>query len=336
VRAVTGGRLDLFAGDKLRRIAAYAKGYQIQPGRSPWFADGGGAPSHDVWALIRQVYPEAVPADTPAPALLKGGHATIGLRAFGQEPPPPAPAAESLPIRTYFQDAQVLITRSGGASNDVPFGAAVKGGHNAEHHNHNDVGSYAVVLDGVEMLGDPGGEVYTRRTFSRERYVSPMLNSYGHPVPVVAGQRQTTGRQSAARVLDAAFTDAQDRLELDLAAAYRVPALTALVRTFTHDRTVRAITVSDEVRFSTPQTFSVPIITYRDVTRKDDTALYLHDKQRCVEVKIAAEGGAWRLEEERLENPGKASPRRLAVTFDAPVTSARVRVTLSPVPDFKP
>ncbi|HQL50301.1 MAG TPA: heparinase II/III family protein [Kiritimatiellia bacterium] len=336
VRAATGGRLDLFTGDKLRRIAAYAKGYQIQPGRSPWFADGGGAPSHDVWALIRQVYPEAVPADTPAPALLKGGHATIGLRAFGQEPPPPAPAAESLPIRTYFQDAQVLITRSGGASNDVPFGAAVKGGHNAEHHNHNDVGSYAVVLDGVEMLGDPGGEVYTRRTFSRERYVSPMLNSYGHPVPVVAGQRQTTGRQSAARVLDAAFTDAQDRLELDLAAAYRVPALTALVRTFTHDRTVRAITVSDEVRFSTPQTFSVPIITYRDVTRKDDTALYLHDKQRCVEVKIAAEGGAWRLEEERLENPGKASPRRLAVTFDAPVTSARVRVTLSPVPDFKP
>ena len=71
-------------------------------------------------------------------------------------------------------------------------------------------------------------------------------------------------------------------------------------------------------------------------TRKDNATLHLHDKQRCVEVKIAAEGGAWRLEEERLENPGKASPRRLAVTFDAPVTSARVRVTLSPVPDFKP
>lgn len=336
VRAATGGRLDLFTGDKLRRIAAYAKGYQIQPGRSPWFADGGGAPSHDVWALIRQVYPEAVPTDTPMLALLKGGHATIGLRAFGQEPPPPAPAAESLPSRTYFQDAQVLLTRSGGASNDVPFGAAVKGGHNAEQHNHNDVGSYAVVLDGVEMLGDPGGEVYTRRTFSSERYVSPMLNSYGHPVPVVAGQLQTTGRRSAARVLDAAFTDAQDRFELDLAAAYRVPELTALTRSFTHDRTARVITVSDEVRFATPQAFSVPIITYRTVTRKDGTTLHLHDNQRCVEVKITAEGGAWRLEEEQLENPGKASPRRLAVTFDAPVTAARVRVTLTPVPGFKP
>lgn len=336
VRAATGGRLDILTGDKLRRIAAYARGYQIQPGRSPWFADGGGAPSHEVWALMRQVYPEAVPADTPAVALLIGGHATVGLRAFGQEPPPSAPAAEGLPIRTHFQDAQVLITRSGGATHDAPFGAAFKGGHNAEHHNHNDVGSYAVVFDGVEMLGDPGGEVYTRRTFSRERYDSPMLNSCGHPVPVVAGQLQATGRQSAARVLDASFADARDRFELDLAAAYRVPELASLVRTFTHDRTARVISISDEARFTSPQTFSVPIITYRDVVRRDDTTLHLHDEQRGVEVKIAAEGGAWRLIDERLENPGKPSPRRLAVTFDAPVTTARVRVTVTPLPGFKP
>ena len=334
VRAATGGRLDILTGDKLRRIASYAKGYQVQPGRSPWFADGGGAPSHEVWALMRQVCPEAVPPDTPALALLKGGHATIGLRAFGQEPPPAAPAAEGLPIRTHFPDAQVLITRSGGAPGGAPFGAAFKGGHNAEHHNHNDVGSYAVVLDGVEMLGDPGGEVYTRRTFSRERYDSPMLNSYGHPVPVVAGQLQATGRNSAARVLDASFSDARDRFELDLAAAYRVPELASLVRTFTHDRTARAVSISDEARFTTPQTFSVPIITYRDVVRRDDTTLHLHDKQLRVEVKIAAEGGAWQLMEEQLENPGKPSPRRLAVTFDAPVTTARVRVTVTPLPGF--
>jgi len=334
VRAATGSRLDIFAGDKLPRIAEYAKGYQIQPGRSPWFADGGGAPSHDVWALIRQVYPAAVPTDLPAPSLLKGGHATVGLRAFGQEPPAAA-AAERLPPRTYFKDAQVLITRPGGAPNDVPFGAAVKGGHNAEQHNHNDVGSYAAVLDGVEMLGDPGGEIYTRRTFSRERYVSPMLNSYGHPVPVVAGRLQAVGRHAAARVLEASFTDERDRFRLDLAAAYRVPALASLTRTFTHDRTARVLEISDEVRFTAPQTLSVPIITYREVTRIDDTTLHLHDKQRGVEVKITAEGGAWRLEEEQLENPGKASPRRLAVTFAAPVTSARVCVTVMPLADVK-
>ena len=82
VRAATGGRLDIFTDEKLPRIAAYAKGYQIQSGRSPWFADGGGAPSPGVWALLRQVFPEAVPTDVPMPALLKG--VTIfGARAGG-------------------------------------------------------------------------------------------------------------------------------------------------------------------------------------------------------------------------------------------------------------
>ena len=115
-----------------------------------------------------------------------------------------------------------------------------------------------------------------------------------------------------------------------------MPALTALKRNFTHDRTARVIEISDEVRFTTPQTFSVPLVTYRDVTRKDDTTLHFHDKKRCVEVKIATEGGTWKLEDEQLENPGKASPRRLAVTFAAPVTSARVRITITPVVGFKP
>ena len=35
-------------------------------------------------------------------------------------------------------------------------GVALKGGHNAEHHNHNDVGSYVVALAGTTPLLDPG------------------------------------------------------------------------------------------------------------------------------------------------------------------------------------
>ena len=340
-RAATGGRLDIFKGDKLARIAAYAKGYQIQSGRSPWFADGGGAPSAEIWALMRQVWPDAVPADMPPHPFLHGGHAAIGLRAFGQEARDglyvgargePAKDAEYpvLPLRTFFGDAQVLITRSP-VSSGVPFGAAVKGGHNAEHHNHNDLGSYTVMLDGVEMLGDPGGEIYTRRTFSRDRYVSKVLNSYGHPVPVVAGQLQETRRQSAAKIVRQAFSDARDSLELDISAAYHVAGLEKLHRVYSHDRAARTILIADEVRFTSPQTFSVPIVTYREVIRKSDNTLYLHDKKtRCVEVRIETEGGAWKLEDELIENPGKTSPRRLAVTFEQPVAAARVHFTIAP------
>ena len=329
VREATGGRLDIFKGKKLPRIADYARGFQIQTGCSPFFADGGGAPSPEVWALLRQVYPEAVPADTPPFPLLGGGSDTVALRAFGQEPPPPGNKDAGLPLHTWFENAQVLLTRSA-PSSQPPFGAAIKGGHNAELHNHNDVGSYTVVLDGLEMMGDPGGEVYTRRTFSSHRYDSKMLNSYGHPVPVVAGQLQPTGRAAAAKVLSDSFEEARDRLELDLTKAYAVPELKTLHRTLVHDRVSRSVEITDSVRFASPQTFSSPLVTYRDVARRDNATLYLHDDTRCVEVRIEAEGGAWRLEEESIENPGKPSPRRLAVTFEQPVEKARVKVRTTP------
>jgi len=329
VRDATGGHLDIFKGKKLARVADYAQGFQIQTGCSPFFADGGGAPSPEVWALLRQVYPEAVPADTPPFPLLSGGSDTVALRAFGQEPPPPSNKDAGLPLHTWFANAQVLLTRSAPGS-QPPFGAAIKGGHNAELHNHNDVGSYTVVLDGLEMMGDPGGEVYTRRTFSSHRYDSKMLNSYGHPVPVVAGLLQPTGRAAAAKVLGSSFEDARDRLELDLTKAYAAPELKTLHRTLVHDRASRAIEITDAVHFTSPQTFSSPLVTYREVDRRDNATLYLHDKTRCVEVRIAVEGGAWHLDEESIENPEKASPRRLAVTFDQPVEKARVKFHITP------
>ena len=37
---------------------------------------------------------------------------------------------------------------------------------------------------------DAGGEDYTSRTFSSRRYESQALNSFGHPVPRVAGAMQ--------------------------------------------------------------------------------------------------------------------------------------------------
>lgn len=146
----------------------------------------------------------------------------------------------------------------------------------------------------------------------------------------MAGQLQPTGRKSAAQIVDLSFETARDRLELDLKAAYPVPELAELRRAYFHDRTNSVIEITDTVRFTTPQTFSTPLVTYREVFRKDGGTLCLHDGRNCVEVRIKAEGGAWRLDEETIENPGKPSPRRLAVTFEKPVAAARVRFTVTP------
>jgi hypothetical protein len=327
VKNATDGKLDIFEGEKLNKIAKYALAYQIQPGCSPFFADGGGAPSHEVWTLMKDVYPDAVPADFTGVPVLRTRRVAVGLRDVSTVATAKQDKEKAhLPLRSFFDQAQVLITRSK-ISDEVPFGAAIKGGHNSEHHNHNDLGSYTIVLDGVEITGDPGGEIYTRRTFSSQRYVSNMLNSYGHPVPVVSGQLQKLGRDAAAVVVATDFTDSTDMIDLELKAAYPVPELKSLRRKYTHDREKRVITISDTVSFSSPQTFSTPLVTYLDVKREGDDVIYLHGNGKCVMVQLEAEGGKWQLEEEEIENPGRPSPKRLAVTFDKPVSEASVCFT---------
>jgi hypothetical protein len=52
---------------------------------------------------------------------------------------------------------------------DRGFYLAAQGGHNAESHNHNDVGNFVVFCDGEPVLIDIGVETYSARTFSPQR-----------------------------------------------------------------------------------------------------------------------------------------------------------------------
>ena len=235
------------------------------------------------------------------------------------------PTLDVLPARTWFPDAQVLISRVHHPDRTMTFGVAFKGGHNAELHNHNDVGTYYVMLDGTEMGGDPGGEVYTRRTFSKDRYVSKVLNSYGHPVPVVGGKLQSVGRKAAAKVVRSAFTDDVDTLEIEYAAAYAVPALKSLRRTLTFDRVKDTLTVTDKVVCSEPTAFEVPVITYRTWKRNDDATRFVFDKSaktyRKLKMDVAASAPV-KFSTATIENPSRPDVQRLAFTFAEPVTEA--------------
>ncbi len=83
------------------------------------------------------------------------------------------------PLRSYFNDAGVLVMRSTQPERGIA--AAVKGGHNAEMHNHNDVGSYTITCDGRPVMIDPGLEIYHLRTFSDRRYESKILSFVWSP-----------------------------------------------------------------------------------------------------------------------------------------------------------
>lgn len=95
---------------------------------------------------------------------------------------------------------------------------AVKGGHNAENHNHNDLGSLAVAIDGVPLLADLGRATYTAQTFSEARYDLWYVTSGWHSTPLPLGLEQMPGREWRAPVLPL-----DDGWRIDLSAAYPWP-----------------------------------------------------------------------------------------------------------------
>jgi len=97
----------------------------------------------------------------------------------------------------WLPDLQVVAAREQAGSPEGLFFAA-KGGHNAESHNHNDVGSFIVYYNGQPVLIDAGVGTYTARTFSSERYTIWSMQSQYHNLPTINGFMQKDGRQYAA------------------------------------------------------------------------------------------------------------------------------------------
>lgn len=161
------------------------------------------------------------------------------------------PAEPALLRDVWLPDIQVMVARDRAGSTDGFFTAA-KGGHNGESHNHNDVGSFVVYLDGCPLVVDAGVETYTAKTFGAHRYeIWTMQSAYHSLLPTVNGIQQAAGAEYAARMVEYRVDDATARLSLDLAGAYpREASLEEWRRTLTLERG-RRVVVTDRVRIAT-------------------------------------------------------------------------------------
>lgn len=168
---------------------------------------------------------------------------------FVQDPIAAAPARQPLLRDVFLPDTQVFVARDQGGSDRGLFLAA-KGGHNAESHNHNDVGQFIVYADGRPLLIDVGVEVYTQKTFGPQRYEIWTMQSQYHNLPTVNGAQQQPGRQFAAGGLHYQADDAKAALGMDIAAAYGPEAcIASWRRTVTLNRG-RSVVVEDRYELS--------------------------------------------------------------------------------------
>ena len=114
------------------------------------------------------------------------------------------------PRDLWMKNLQLRVVRRGAAA------LVCKGGHNADNHNHNDVGSFMLYVDGEPQIVDAGNMVYSKKTFSNERYTLWNIRSMYHNVPLIGGVEQAAGARYAAR--DVQCTP--DGLIADIAPAY--------------------------------------------------------------------------------------------------------------------
>ncbi len=242
----------------------------------------------------------------------------------------PAKTAGAGPgLRTWFDKAGILICRPAEGSK-CRLAVALKGGHNGEHHNHNDVGSYVAVVGAEALCVDIGSETYTARTFSKQRYVSNALNSYGHPVPVVAGQLQRVGRAARGEVVKTEFTDDADTFVLDLRKAYGVTIVKKLERTFVYSRAGEgSLTVTDKVEFSEPQTFGTAVMTFGQWRKLDEKSFLLFDLEETARVDVEA-SAEFELKREEIKEDTKRQAYRIGIDLKEPVDKATIRVTITP------
>jgi hypothetical protein len=145
----------------------------------------------------------------------------------------------------WFPGIQVMTARARDGESRGLYVAA-QGGHNAESHNHNDVGNFVVYSNGEPALIDVGVETYTAKTFSPKRYEIWTMQSAYHNCPTVNGVMQSAGRQIHATDVVYRTDDAAAELSLDIAKAYPAEAgIRSWRRSIRLDRAANRIEVTD-------------------------------------------------------------------------------------------
>ncbi len=281
--SATGGGIDVFDEVKVRNMGAFIYRAHIHDDYYVNFADAS-AVAQPTGSLVyrygRAVGDDAMTAfgawlmegETGARGTHEGSLGRILPALFDVRNPLDAGPAQPLPRDAWFDGIEVMVSRDSEGSAYGLF-VATKAGHNAESHNHNDVGSLIIYVDGNPVIVDAGVETYRRQTFSPQRYEIWTMQSAYHTLLPAFGRgtdlvQQAPGREYRARDVSYTVDDIRASLALDLAGAY--PAEAGVGRWLRTVTLVRGEAVVIEDAFSLneiPSRIAMALLTPCDVER---------------------------------------------------------------------
>ena len=295
----TQGKIDLFQSPKFVRIAQYGRKIQMNDGVCPAYSDCriSFCPDQFILDYCNSALGIAVPQREYV--LPKVNNFSLHLMEIFPTQVWKIEKTDEIrkvleedldPLRAYYNQAGILISRPAKGSS-CRMAISAKGGNNAENHNHDDVGSYAVALGNATITGEQGGPyTYPGDYFSGyapKKY--KIKGSFGHPVPVVDGKTQSSGAKAKGIVTKKEFTNDQDVFSIDYTSAYSTPNLEKLTRTFIYNRQGEgSFTVGDEFTAKKPIQFETAVTTRANWKILDDTHILLSTDTDQLIVKIEA------------------------------------------------
>lgn len=271
------GKYNLFASDKVRKIAEFQQKVYFSNGQTVSFSDGE-ADAKFRMGLTVFLAERFDTVKIPNPEFACGFETDPCYRFMGllrdHEWTKPSLQRMSKSDSLFYEkvktgmahhfclpDAQWSICES---ENGVGF--AIKGGDNAEPHNHNDVGAFLYQAGGEQLICDLGAGEYTADYFGTGRYQILCNSSKGHSVPVVKGSFQKAGKQYRAASFEA---DGCGTTKLEFAGAYGTESLKKLERTAEFSLQDGSLTVHDSFELQEQNESGVPAPAFTEtlVTR---------------------------------------------------------------------
>ncbi|PQV48983.1 hypothetical protein CLV33_104190 [Jejuia pallidilutea] len=329
----TNGKINMFKHsnpEKLKNVGNFPENFEIQQLRFAPFADGNivaaNTKGNFPYALSAYYYGASVPTEfkfeEAAEQLIAWNHPEIFSERKSTEKP-------QLPNVTYFNTSGMVISRG---KQEIPFSIAIKAGHNAENHNHSDVGTYTLLLEKDFISGDIGAPSYTAGAFSPR---NKARSSWGHPVPRINNILQSNGYEFKGEVLKTDFKEMRDEVVMNIKPAYEVDGLNVLERTMINDKSgYGAISVTDYFEASNNVTFGTALMTFSEYEIINNNTIILTSKNHKLKVEISSVGGEIIINPEPV--PVKAlrngkDAKRIGLDFKKPLQTGSVTVKYTPI-----
>ncbi len=339
----TTNRLDLLEPPLIKEIALFPMRIELSPGKFPSFSDGGheyrfypGWTSYLAEAIGSKGLQDFLSArmERTLPSSSLSGL----LQATSMGKIASTTGTVRLEPFVFLRGIEWMISR---AHLEDPMGMvlAVQGGHNAEQHNHNDVGNFILHNQGESLLVDLGAPVYDKTFFSSQRYTYLAARSLGHSVPLVNGQEQRSGAEAKA-VVQVTHTTEVDTFRADITAAYPPEAkLQSLIRTLKLHRTNEGgfVEVDDNYTFTDAGLpFESALITYGETSQPQDGTVFIQGEHGKLNIKfdpsvVTVQVNEFDPVEEHLRvDAGHPKVKRIAFLVKEHTEKGRIHLQITP------